>query len=380
MKSVPIGNVAKFTNGRAFKPTEWGDKGLPIIRIQNLTGSSQVVNYYDGEFNRKHLVREGDILISWSASLGVYRWQGEDSLLNQHIFRVVVDDELVDSNYFFYATLGVLDEMAAQVHGTTMRHITKGPFEATEIPLPAMQEQRRIAAILAKADRIRRLRRTAAELAGSYLESVFLRMFGELLDENSMTTFGDVIAQPLQNGLFENNDNYGSGTPVIWVDNLYHTISVDVRGLRRARLSRETLDKYRVDSGDLLFTRSSLVKEGVGQINIVPELNEPTAFECHIIRARVDTGIVDPYYILQLYRSPFGRARIMASSKTATMTTIRQEDVRLLPCPVPPRPMQSRFAAIVRRIEHLRMQQCEAERQAEQLFQSLLHRAFRGEL
>ena len=164
------------------------------------------------------------------------------------------------------------------------------------------------------------------------------------------------------------------------VDNLYHTISINVEGLRRAELDEGAIRKYEVIESDLLFTRSSLVREGIGQVNVVPALTERTTFECHIIRARADKEIVDPYYILGLYRSAFGKREILKRSKTATMTTIGQDGIGSLPCPVPPLHLQRRFAHQVRQLERLRAQQREAERQAEHLFQTLLHRAFQGEL
>lgn len=87
-KLIHLEEVAEFINGHAFKSSDWSDSGLPIIRIQNLTGTSNVFNHFDGVIDERVRVRSGDILISWSASLGVYRWLGNDAVLNQHIFKV----------------------------------------------------------------------------------------------------------------------------------------------------------------------------------------------------------------------------------------------------------------------------------------------------
>ena len=165
--------------GEPLKPEEWEVNGLPIFRIQNLTGSTNIVNYFSSEFEPKYLVQNGDILISWSASLGVYEWHGGDAILNQHIFKVVIDKKVIDKNYFYYAAQNALDEMEKHTHGATMQHITRDPFLAIEIPLPPLTEQQRIAAILQKADRLRRLRRYARRLSDTYLQSVFLEMFGD---------------------------------------------------------------------------------------------------------------------------------------------------------------------------------------------------------
>ena len=85
-----LGDVATYINGYAFKPSDWSNEGLEIIRIQNLTGTAYEINCYNGEYNSKYEVNDGDVLISWSASLGVYVWNKGKALLNQHIFKVVL--------------------------------------------------------------------------------------------------------------------------------------------------------------------------------------------------------------------------------------------------------------------------------------------------
>lgn len=249
-------------------------------------------------------------------------------------------------------------------------------LETARIPLPDLPEQRRIAARLEQVDRLRRTRRYALELTDTFLPSAFIELFSEYFTPESPGVLNDVLAGPLSNGFFGKSSVYGAGVPIIWVDNLYHTVTINMENLRRARVAAEQVDDYRVIEGDLLFTRSSLVREGIGQINIVPHLPEPALFECHVIRARVDRGKVNPFYVLGLYRSSFGKAQILRRANTATMTTISQSALEQLPCPLPPLPLQQKFAALVERVERLRGVQREALRQAEHLFASLLHRAF----
>ena len=99
---VRLGDVASYMNGYAFKPSDWSDTGLPIIRIQDLTGNSYQANRYNGEYALKYEVNQGDVLISWSASLGVYVWQGEKALLNQHIFIVIFDKTEISISFFVH--------------------------------------------------------------------------------------------------------------------------------------------------------------------------------------------------------------------------------------------------------------------------------------
>src|SRR5579875_1563237 len=95
-RTLKLRDVARYINGYAFKPSDWNTEGLPIIRIQNLNDPSKPFNYFTGKIPEKYCVHDGDILISWSASLGTYMWRGEDAWLNQHIFKAIVDEEIID--------------------------------------------------------------------------------------------------------------------------------------------------------------------------------------------------------------------------------------------------------------------------------------------
>ena len=144
MTYLTLGEVAEYINGRAFKPNEWEDIGLPIIRIQNLTNSTQIINRTSKVFEDKYLVKDGDLLFAWSASLGAHIWHGEDGWLNQHIFRVIPYAN-IDKMYLYYFLLHVIDELYAKTHGSGMVHITLKPFKSTPIPVPELDIQRKIA-------------------------------------------------------------------------------------------------------------------------------------------------------------------------------------------------------------------------------------------
>lgn len=98
---VRLGEVTSYINGYAFKTEDRGTEGLPIIRIQDLTGNSYDLGYYSGKYPKKIEINDGDILISWSASLGVYIWNNGKALLNQHIFKVEFVEDCIDKNILF---------------------------------------------------------------------------------------------------------------------------------------------------------------------------------------------------------------------------------------------------------------------------------------
>ncbi|VOW30993.1 type I RM modification enzyme [Streptococcus pneumoniae] len=148
MKKVKLGQVATFINGYAFKPQDWSSEGKEIIRIQNLTKTSKGINYYSGTIDKKYIVEAGDILISWSGTLGVFQWCGRSAVLNQHIFKVVFDKIDIDKSYFKYVVEKGLQDAVKHTHGSTMKHLTKKYFDNIIVPYTNLGEQQRIASEL----------------------------------------------------------------------------------------------------------------------------------------------------------------------------------------------------------------------------------------
>ena len=178
-ETVRLGDVATYINGYAFKPSDWSDNGLPIIRIQNLTGNDYETNYYSGDYNKKYEVVNGDILISWSASLGVYEWKNEKALLNQHIFKVVFDKLPIDKSYFVHTVSYLLNDMLKETHGSTMKHITKPRFDNTAFPYPPLETQKQIADTLGKVTHTIDICNAILEKLDLLVKSRFIELFGD---------------------------------------------------------------------------------------------------------------------------------------------------------------------------------------------------------
>ncbi len=144
---VKLGEVCTFQNGRAFKKSEWSETGLPIIRIQNLKKVVTEHNFFDGEYDERILVRNGDLLLSWSGTVKPFIWCHDDALLNQHVFKVTVSKSL-DQAYAYHLLNNILDEISKHKVGIGLQHITKKTFDNFEIILPPLAEQQRIVAKL----------------------------------------------------------------------------------------------------------------------------------------------------------------------------------------------------------------------------------------
>lgn len=151
-KEASIGELCKFTNGRGFTPSDWSDKGLPIIRIQNLNGSSNF-HYYEGETDEKWVIMAGDILFAWAGtrgvSFGATIWNGPKGVLNQHIYRVHPVTG-IDRTWLYYALEVVTSRIEKKAHGfkSTLLHVQKADITNQTVVVAPLAEQIKIAALL----------------------------------------------------------------------------------------------------------------------------------------------------------------------------------------------------------------------------------------
>jgi type I restriction enzyme S subunit len=174
-----VGSVGEYFNGFPFKPSDWKETGLPIIRIQNLNDPTKPYNCYPDRLPDCHFVRNGDILISWSASLGTFIWRGGDAWLNQHIFKAIPNESKIDKDFFYWAMVYAIDRIARNARGSTMVHVTSKEFKQSELLVPTRAEQRNIARLLGLVRRAieqqERLLALTAELKKTLLHRLFTR-------------------------------------------------------------------------------------------------------------------------------------------------------------------------------------------------------------
>jgi type I restriction enzyme S subunit len=196
---IPLKRLADFINGDAFKPTEWAESGVPIIRIQNLNGGEEF-NYYEGEVEPRYLVHDGDLLFGWSGnrgtSFGPFLWRRKEvCALNQHIFRVV--PATLPKQALYWTLKAVTAHVEDQAHGIIgMVHITKGDLGAINVPIPPSEEHGKLARFLdqetAKIDALIEEQRRLIDLLKEKRQAVISHAVTKGLNSDSkMTSTGN---------------------------------------------------------------------------------------------------------------------------------------------------------------------------------------------
>ena len=151
-----LSQLCTLLNGLAFKPEDWSEYGHPIIRIQNLNGSSDF-NFCNRAVPSQYMIPPDTVLFSWSGnrgtSFGPYWWKGPSGVLNQHIFKVLPKPDIYP-RWLYYSLDLARQEAEQQAHGGSgLVHVRRTDLLKYEIPTPPLPEQRRIAETLDTIDK-----------------------------------------------------------------------------------------------------------------------------------------------------------------------------------------------------------------------------------
>lgn len=345
-KTAKLGDLATYINGYAFKPADWGDTGLPIIRIQDLTGNSYQLNRYDGGYPERIEVNDGDVLISWSASLGVYVWQRGKALLNQHIFKVVFDKLPVNKDYFVFAVEHKLAEMESKTHGATMKHIVKKDFDGTTIPYPPIEKQAEIADHLRRITSLIDRQTEQLLLLDQLVKARFVEMFGDVIHNSKkwqVCLFAEITSSRLGKMLDAKQQTGRNSYPYLANFNV-QWFRFNLENLNKMDFDEKDRAEFELREGDLL------VCEGgeIGRCAVWHNELQPCFFQKALHRVRCNHQIILPDYLAWWFRynCDYGGFSALAGAK-ATIAHLPGAKLKQLQVAVPPMELQEQFAVFV---------------------------------
>jgi len=373
--ATPKRNVEKYWDG-----------DIPWVTPKDLSKLATPVLDCPPEFITKEglkscssrLLPKGSILFSSRAPIGLTAIAGREMCTNQGFKSLIPGDE-VDSGYLFHCMKWMAPKIAEMGNGATFKEVSKEVVGRVEIPLPPLPEQRRIAAILDKADAIRRKRQQAIRLTEDFLRSVFLDMFGDPVTNPKgwdVGTIRDLVSEV----------KYGSSGkagpegqyPMLRMNNLTYEGGWNFSSLKYIDLPEKDLGKYLVQKGDLLFNRTNS-KELVGKTAVFDQ-EEPMAYAGYLIRVRPNEGNTNEY-ISGYLNSEHGKQTLVGMCKSIVgMANINAQELQNIKILKAPPEEQKKYQAIVKSVQCFRKSLDEPVELTANLFNSLAQRAFRGEL
>lgn len=366
-------------------PEYWDSKDVPwvtpkdISKLSNkvLNDAPEYISQLGFDKCATSLLPKGAVLLTSRAPIGNVAIAGRDMCTNQG-FKSLVPSDQVDSTYLYYCMLWHSSMLEALGNGATFKEVSKKIVEEFEIPLPPLDEQKRIAAILDKADAIRQKRKQAIALADEFLRSVFLEMFGDPvtnpkgwevkeLAEVASSQLGKMLSKHAKEGI--NSKKYIRNANVRWRE-------IDVSDLSEMDFTEKEINKFALLDGDLL------VCEGgeVGRCAIWTGQESDCYYQKALHRVRVKPDILTPYYLQEYFYWMARKGGLLHSVSEVTFSHLTGERLKTLKVPLPPIKLQKQFEAIyggyIETLGRLGL----AARTDNDLFNALSQKAFSGQL
>lgn len=437
--SANVGLLGNFINGCAFKPKDWVGRGTPIVRIQNLTDASRPLNTTDRVVDERYVIERGDILVSWSATLDVFKWSGPRAYVNQHIFKVVTNTEL-DVDFVFFALKESIQELihSEHLHGTTMKHINRGPFLAHSVRLPPLNEQRRIVdkieTLFVQLDKAEEAVRQVQALLKRYRQSILrsavtggLTADWRARNTRSIEHGRDLLVRILKTrretwkgrgqytepaaadttdlpelpqgwvwasvgqlakvmgGLTKNKKRREMPLrkPMLRVANVYQN-RLELEDVHETGVTEGECARVLLEDLDLLVVEGNGSRDQIGRMAVWRNEIPDTVHQNHLIKVRmVEKGLVE--FALWWFQSPTGRHHIeQTASSTSGLYTLSISKIEALVVPVPSlvemEEINARVYEALSKISYLESW-CRTElARASALRQSVLKAAFAGRL
>jgi type I restriction enzyme S subunit len=389
----PLGEIAQVLNGKTPSKADQRNAGHPVLKIKDVDENgvfrgpfeSFVDKTYAESFSKK-IVRPGDTLILNAAHNAEYVGSKsffacgatEGALATGEWLIVRPDGKRIDARFIHYWLINgkTRRQIREFVKGI---HLYPKDVARLEIPLPPLDEQRRIAAILDKADALRRKRRRALDLLDGLAQSVFLDMFGDPIENTKrlpVAHLEDVVSptRKITYGILKPGPDQSGGIPYVRVVDIKNS-QINVGGLKRTTVAIATeYKRSTLREGDLLIS----IRGHVGRMAITP-------LECDGANITQDTArlaitAANTEFVKAHLETDPAKHWMTQRTKGAAVKGINLGDLRRFPLILPPRQLQDEFAEkmrIARRVQD----QCDTQNDnMEALFSSLQSRAFSGQL
>ena len=404
MNSVPIKKLIteKISGEWGTEPSDTLNGGVAVIRTANFlnTGKIDFSKIVQREIDPKKVSKKklmsGDIIIEKSGGSPTQpvgrvvlfdNPDGEVYLCNNFTSILRPDREVVHPEYLFYA---LFDN---HLKGKTLRYQNKTTgiinlkldnYLNSEIPLPALDDQKRIAHLLGKVEGLIARRKQHLQQLDDLLKSVFLEMFG-FRDQtytkwsvDKLAIHTEVVSGVTKGKKYKTEDLIE--IPYMRVANVQdgHFVLDEIKTIL---VTQKEIDQYQLQSGDLLLTEGG-DPDKLGRGSVWESQIERCIHQNHIFRVRInDLTELNPYYLSALIGSRYGKSYFLKSAKQTTgIASINSTQLKNFPVVIPPTDLQNQFAAIVEKVEGLKSRYQQSLTDLESLYGALSQKAFKGEL
>lgn len=401
MQTVQLNEAFWFQEGPGVRKWQFTHSGIKLLNVGNILASGFVdlsktqrrLSHEEVEKHYKHfLVDEGDLVIASSGISfdddGLLRTRGAfvqrshlPLCLNTSTIRFKSKGN-ADLRYlrFWLDSHEFRSQITRLVTGSAQQNFGPSHLKEAHITLPPLSEQQRIAEQLGKAHRLAGTRRYALELSNNFLAAVFLELFGDPATNPKgweKSLINDVLVFS-QYGTSDKSNSQHRGYPVLGMGNISADGRIDLSSVSHVALTKGEFKKLKLEAGDIIFNRTNST-DLVGKTSYWNR-NIDAVLASYLVRLKLKPQLTPEFFSALLNTRYFKRLFQQRCRKAVGQSNISPTLLREFAVYVPPLSRQQEFAGLVRRFESLRAQLGEAQRQAEHLFQTLLHTAFASDV
>lgn len=391
--SGKVSDIGEVISGFAFKSEWFGVGNAKVIRIGDLQdgrvdlAGAETFDESAHQVREQFKIRNGDILMALSGAtvgkIAVADTSIEGAYLNQRV-AVVRGKCPTNTEYLKYVFSGsLLQKLLINAGGAAQPNLSPKDLGDMQIPLPPLEEQKRIAAILDKADAIRRKRQQAIKLADDFLRSVFLEMFGDPVTNPKgwdKCCIGDVCE--VQGGLQVSTKREGLPLlkPYLRVANVLRN-KLDLSEIKFMNVTEAEASRIALKQNDILVVEGHGNKVEIGRCAIWNGDIEDVIHQNHLIRVRVKARLVTAQLVNDFINSSGGRSQMLRSSNTTSgLNTISTGIVKSTEMYLPPIDMQISYERICKKVSFLLSKVLSSKDASNENFLSLSKKAFSGVL
>lgn len=296
----------------------------------------------------------GTILYTIFATLGETCILNIDAATNQAIAGIQIESDLILRDYLYYYLLSQKSNVSAMGRGVAQNNINMKMLKDFEVPLPPLEEQRHIAAVLDKVTDLIAQRRAQLDKLDLLVKSRFVEMFGDPVDNShGWDTIKLKDIGTCKNGMNFHTDDFGVKIHCLGVaDFKDYSFIEGTSQLSVISLNETPTEEYLLKNGDIVFVRSNGNKSLVGRSVLVYPGTTPTTFSGFCIRFRLQSESIRPIYLLRVLKTDSIRKKL--AGRGANIQNLNQKILLELSIPVPPLVLQDSFENFEKGITKLR--------------------------
>ena len=349
-----LDGIAEYINGYPFKPADLGEVGLPVIRIKQLLDPNEPVDRTNTDTPDRCLLRDGDIVFSWSGTLAVRIWNRGPAKLNQHLFRVI-EKKGVYKGIIPLILDHAIEELEEKSHGTTMKHITKQTLLPHKVLLPPLPEQKRIVDLISSVDSYIEALQQELESAKKSRNAVLHELLTAGGDDWVETTLGQEFE------ICKNGKNYKDGisTEGLPISRIQTIASgkIDLTKVGFGDFFLQDAEGFLLEEGDILFSHINSLPH-VGKVAIVQHNHLPLIHGMNLLRMRFANSN-DTNFMFYLMQNESMRDEIRSRAQVAVnQVSINISSIKTIKIVIPPLRTQKEIASLICAWDNL-IEECE---------------------